>query len=372
MRILYVAEIVGKPGIYTFKTLLPDLRREQRIDMVIANGDGATGGFGIGKNHSIYLRKLGADVITTGDQIFFKKDVQEHIEKAGYLLRPANLGPETPGRGWRHHFVKATMEEGTPEADGAEESSAAPSARVDASGPPASEASTDGASVQVVAAPSRPDLKVAVISLLGQSGFQRVHASNPYLWLQHQIERVAKGCAAVIVDFHAQTTAETYTMFHHAGGMVTAVIGSGTRVQTADAQVMPSGLGAICDAGMTGSIGGIGGFAAAPEIRGYLDRRPYRSEESWENLELQGVILEVDEASGYLTTVEAIRRSCPAPPPSERGDGDERAEGEAEAPRRGGERPGQPKPAAKASAAASPYAFGSKKSPKRGKAPRRG
>ena len=105
MRVLYIAEIVGKPGVYCVKTVLSRLRKEQQIDFVIANGDGATGGFGIGKNHSIYLRKLGIDVITGGDQTFFKKDIAEHIDKAYYMLRPANMPPEMPGRGWRHYSV---------------------------------------------------------------------------------------------------------------------------------------------------------------------------------------------------------------------------------------------------------------------------
>ena len=295
MRILYIAEIVGKPGLYTVKTLLPKIKKERSIDFVIANGDGVTGGFGIGKNHSIYLRKLGIDVITGGDMTFLKKDMAEHIDKAYYLLRPANLPPEMPGRGWRHYSV-------TPQEW--------------ASGD--AEAGTDDeSSTEEQTQRKTPEVRIAIMSLLGQSGFDRIHGSNPYTYLNTVLERLSKNSTAVILDFHALTTAEKYTMFHHADGKVTAVIGSGQRVQTADAQVFPSGTAVICDAGRTGSQTSVSGFAPAPEIKKYLTRIPVRSEESWENLQLQGTILDLDLASGYVVGFEALQESCSAPPPQE-------------------------------------------------------
>jgi calcineurin-like phosphoesterase len=157
-----------------------------------------------------------------------------------------------------------------------------------------------------------------VVSLLGQSGFDRIHGSNPYTYLSNVLERLSKNSSAVLVDFHALTTAEKYTMFHHADGKVTAVIGSGQRVQTADAQVFPSGTAVICDAGRTGSQNSVGGMDPQPEIKKYLTRIPIRSEESWDHLELQGTILDIDLASGYVVGFEALREECSAPPPEER------------------------------------------------------
>lgn len=294
MRILYIAEIVSRPGIYSVKTLLPKIRKEREIDFVIANGDAVTGGYGIGKNHSIYLRKLGIDVITGGDQIFYKKDMVEHIDHAHYMLRPANLLPDTPGRGWRHYTVRPTEWN---ELEGV----TVPESEED-----------DGAEK------ATPGVKVVVLSLLGQSGFERSHGNNPYVYFSNVLDRITSGSAAVVVDFHALTTAEKYTMFHHADGKATAVIGSGQRVQTADVGVMPAGTAVICDAGRTGSRESVAGYLRRPETQKFLTGIPVSSEDSWEELRLEGVMIDVDLASGYVNGVEAISEPCSAPPPSER------------------------------------------------------
>ncbi|MFW6292963.1 MAG: TIGR00282 family metallophosphoesterase [Spirochaetota bacterium] len=260
MRVLFIAEIVGKAGVYCVKTLLPDLRKELDVDFVIANGDGATGGFGIGKNHAIYLRKLGVDVITGGEQMFFKKDMVPHIDSAYYVLRPANYPPSTPGRGWRYYDITG-------------------------------------------------DSKIAVISILGQSGFERVHASNPFTYLPDLASRARNEAKYVVVDFHATTTAEKYTMFHHADGEVSAIVGTGTRVQTADAQIMPKGTAVIGDAGRTGSFDSVSGLDPRPEIRKFVTGVPERSSDTWVNLELQAVLLEFGD-DGKATSITPVKRGC--------------------------------------------------------------
>ena len=100
MRILFIGEIVGSAGIYCVKALLPELKRELGIDLTIAAAEGATGGFGIGKGHAVYLHKLGVDVITAGDFAYFKRDAVSYFGQARYLLRPANYPYGNPGRGW--------------------------------------------------------------------------------------------------------------------------------------------------------------------------------------------------------------------------------------------------------------------------------
>ena len=100
MRILFIGEIVGSAGIYCVKALLPEIKRELGIDFTIAAAEGATGGFGIGKGHAVYLHKLGVDVITAGDFAYFKRDAVSHFGQARYLLRPANYPYGNPGRGW--------------------------------------------------------------------------------------------------------------------------------------------------------------------------------------------------------------------------------------------------------------------------------
>ena len=94
VRIFCMGEIVGKAGVFCVKSLLKDFRKEKKIDLVVANGEGTTGGFGLGKNHSIYLHKLGIDVITGGECIYYKRDMVSHIRQAPYILRPANYPRE--------------------------------------------------------------------------------------------------------------------------------------------------------------------------------------------------------------------------------------------------------------------------------------
>ncbi len=247
---------MGKAGVYCIKKLLPALREQEQIDFVIANGDGATGGYGIGKNHSIYLHKLGIDVITGGECVYYKKDMVDHIAKSPYILRPANYPQGNPGLGW--HVYET--------------------------GPH----------------------KVGVISLLGLAGFSNAHLQNPFLLVPHIVERIAQQTKHIIVDFHAATTAEKQAMFYHLAGTVSAVIGSHTKVLTADERVLPTGTAVITDAGRTGSMRSIGGLDPEIEIRKYLTQIREYSKDTWDGLELQGVLLDMG-ADGRAGLIKRVR-----------------------------------------------------------------
>jgi calcineurin-like phosphoesterase len=106
LRVLFIGEIVGKYGVFAVKSVLPQVRKEHGVHFVIANGEGATGGFGIGQAHAGYLHKLGVDVITTGECAYYKKDIVGFIRKAPYLLRPANYPPSNPGLGWKIYVTR--------------------------------------------------------------------------------------------------------------------------------------------------------------------------------------------------------------------------------------------------------------------------
>lgn len=259
IRVLCIGEIVGKSGVFCIKTMLPKIKQEKQIDFVIANGEGATGGFGIGKNHSIYLHKLGIDVITSGEKIYYKRDMVEHIKKAPYILRPANYPPGNPGRGWRIY--------------------------------------------------NNGDRKIAVVNLLGQSGFNRVHLSNPYTFLPEIVNRLKEETDIIILDYHAATTAEKYTMFYSADGLVSAVIGTHTKVLSADERIMPRGTAVICDTGRTGSIESVGGLNPEVEIRKFTTQVPERSRDCWDKLEVQGVVLDI-AMNGKTESIERIRIKC--------------------------------------------------------------
>jgi metallophosphoesterase (TIGR00282 family) len=269
LKILYVAEIVGRTGIYAFKNGLPVLRQRLSdaghgaFDFVIACADGATGGNGLGRNHAAYLRKLGANVLTTGECCFYKKDLTENVGRLPYVLRPENLNIEAPGVGAR--IYKAGNE------------------------------------------------KVAVTVLLGQSGFGRIHGNNPYSMLPSLLERLRQETPYVIVDFHAEATAEKKTLFIAAAGRCSAVIGSHTRIQTADEAVLPGGTAVICDAGRTGSAESVGGTETKSRIQEYLTGVPDWTKEAFVKPELQGVLLDLD-AAGKAVSIERIRLELPEMP----------------------------------------------------------
>lgn len=262
IRILYVAEIVGKAGVFTVKKLLAAARRDLRADFVIGNADSATGGAGLGRQHAVYIRKLGVEAITTGECCYYKRDIVEHMPKAPYLLRPANYPYGNPGRGYR----------------------------VFASG----------------SAASSP--KVAVVQLLGQAGFSRVHLANPYQAISDLSRKLREETPIIILDFHAATTAEKQTMSHHASGLVSAVIGSHTKAQTSDARIT-RGTAYITDAGRTGSLMSVGGLDPATRIGEYLTGVSAWAKDGTEGLELQGCLVEVGE-DGRAISIEALRIPC--------------------------------------------------------------
>jgi hypothetical protein len=256
MKIFYVAELVGKSGVYVLKKTLSELKKRFPWDFLIVCADGATGGNGLGRSHAAYIHKMGADVITLGECSFFKKDLTENIDKMPYILRPENLNPDAPGFGSR--VYKAGNE------------------------------------------------KIAVAVLIGQNGFTRLHANNPFAVLPGLLERLKKQTSCIIIDFHAQASAEKKTFFFSADGHCSAVIGSHTRVQTSDETILDGGTACISDAGRTGSIQSVGGCDINLRIKEYLTGIPDWTKEAWEGLELQGVYLDIGK-DGKARSIERVR-----------------------------------------------------------------
>jgi metallophosphoesterase (TIGR00282 family) len=257
--VAYIAEIVGKAGVYSFKNGLAELKKQRKIDFVIACADGVTGGSGLGRNHAGYLRKIGADVLTTGDCCFFKKDMVENFDKLPYVLRPDNLNSAAPGFGSRIFKVG--------------------------------------------------NKNIAASVLLGQSGFNRLHSDNPFSRLPAMLERLNQETPFVIIDFHASTTADKILLLHSVKGKCSAVIGSHFKVQTADEAIF-DGTAFITDAGRTGSINSVGGFDAETRIREFRSGIPEWSKEAWEKPEMQGVIIEINE-KGKSESIERIKIALP-------------------------------------------------------------
>ncbi len=262
LKILYIAEIVGKAGVFAVKKVLPQLRRDRGVDFVIAGADGVTGGAGLGRNHAMYLRKIGVDVLVTGDCSYFKKDIVEHFQKSSAILRPANYPEGNPGRGWKAYDCKGS--------------------------------------------------KIIVLSLLGQAGFSRTHLANPFLTLQELGPRLARESPIIIVDFHAATTAEKRSLFAFADGKVSAAIGSHTRVASADWEISEKKSAFVTEAGRTGSCLSVGGLDAGTRIEEYMSGIPDWSRESWDGIEFQALLMEIED-SGRATSIERIRISVETP-----------------------------------------------------------
>ncbi len=258
MKILFIGEIVGRAGIKTVKEVLPPLKEELHLDFVVANGNGTTGGFGMGKNHAIRLNKLGMDILTSGECVYYKKDMLPFIGKAPFMLRPANYPPGSPGRGW-----------GVFEKDGK---------------------------------------KLGVINLLGLSGYERVHLSNPFSYVGELIKKVREQTPHILINFHALPTAEKKTMAALVDGKVSAMMGTGAKALTADAQISAKGSGTITDAGRSGALYSVGGLLPEIEIRKFLTQLPERSKDAETPGELQGVFLELD-AQGKAIAIKTLK--CP-------------------------------------------------------------
>ncbi|MDR0910685.1 MAG: YmdB family metallophosphoesterase [Spirochaetaceae bacterium] len=257
MNILYIGELVGKAGLWAFKRGLPLLKNSYKPDFIIVNANSLTGGGGLGYNHSVYLHKLGADAISLGECAFYKKDLVANMAKIPYVVRPANLIKEAPGYGYRFFSV-------------------------------------DGA-------------KIAISVLLGQNSFGRIHANNPYTEFPLLMEKLSAETAFIIVDFHAQATAEKKILEELAvqNGLASAIIGSHTKVLSADAGIT-KGLAYISDAGRTGAVYSVGGSQIKSRIAEYQSGIPDWTHEADGPCEIQGLCIILND-KGRSEKIESFR-----------------------------------------------------------------
>jgi len=257
MKVLFLGEIVGRCGIGVIKNALKNYRRDNNIDLVIANGEGATGGFGLGFQNAIALQHMGIDVLTMGEKSFYKIDMVEGIAKRGSILRPANYPEAVPGRGVRYMNVG--------------------------------------------------DRKVCIINALGMCNFTNPHLNNPFLAAETMAEKAKTETPIVLYMFHASATAEKLTMGHFLKGKVSAVVGTHCKALTADAQILDGGTAYITDLGRCGASVSVGGFEPEHEIRKMRTQVQTRSHESWEKPQMQGLLCTIDDETGKTTEIETIR-----------------------------------------------------------------
>jgi len=255
LRILFIGDVVGKGGRRAVTELLPRLR-EGGVDFVIANGENAAGGMGITPQVAQLLLESGVNVITSGNHIWRKKEIIPFLEQEPRLLRPANYPHGAPGRG----------------------------------------------SSIYAAANGR---KIGVLNLEGRIFMKALE--SPFRTAEEHLSFLRKEAEVIIVDFHAEATSEKMALGWFLDGEVSAVLGTHTHVQTADEKVLPGGTAYITDVGMTGPIDSVIGIKKEIALERFLTMLPNKFEPAKGEVELQGVIIEVDDETGLSSGIRRIK-----------------------------------------------------------------
>jgi 2',3'-cyclic-nucleotide 2'-phosphodiesterase len=255
MRILFIGDIVGKPGRLALRALIPKLIADRQIDFVIANCENAAAGFGVTREVVEGLYNDHVDVLTSGNHIWDKKEILDFIDDYETLLRPANYPVQTPGRG-------------------------------------------------SVVMPTPAGIYVSVINLAGRIFMQPLDC--PFRTVEREIELVKKRTNIIIVDMHAEATSEKMAMGWFLDGRVSAVIGTHTHVQTADERILPQGTAYITDAGMTGPFDSVIGTRKEIVLDRFLFQIPNKFDVAKGDIRLQGVVIDIDERSGKSLAIERL------------------------------------------------------------------
>ena len=255
MRILAIGDIVGRPGRTAIQTFVPALRQEYGIDMVIANGENAAGGFGLTLGTARDLYDSGVDVITSGNHIWTHKEIIPYLETDAPVLRPLNYPPGTAGRGW---LVK------------------------------------NG---------------VMVVNLIGRTFMSDYDC--PFRTMDTLLESLESIPPVIIVDFHAEATSEKVALGHYLDGRVSAVLGTHTHVGTIDSRVLRKGTAYVSDIGMTGPIESVIGDTIDSVLQRFLTLIPSRLTVADGRPMLNAVYVDIDETTGRATGIDRITREIP-------------------------------------------------------------
>ena len=255
MKVLMVGDIFGEPGRRALQALLPRLKREHQIDFTVVNVENVAGGFGVTPDIATQILEQGADVMTSGNHIWNKKEIIEYIARENLLLRPANFPEGTPGTG----FITAK------------------------SGPH----------------------KVAVINLIGRVFMQPNDC--PFRKADELVRSLRRETAVILVDFHCEATSESVAMGWYLDGRVSAVVGTHRHVQTADERVLPKGTAYITDLGMTGPTDGVIGVDRDAILQRFLTQMPVRMEPAKGPAALHGAVITVDPETGRASDILRLR-----------------------------------------------------------------
>jgi 2',3'-cyclic-nucleotide 2'-phosphodiesterase len=257
LRILFIGDLVGKPGRMYLKENLPHLKSKLGVDLVIANGENAAGGAGITEKVFNEIRKSGVDLLTGGNHIWDQKDIYNFIDREERMLRPANYPAETtPGRG------------------------------------------------SVILSFDRGKKKAAVINLIGRVFMKAVDC--PFRTADRELEDLPHNVPVILVDFHAEATSEKQALGWYLNGRVSAVIGTHSHVQTADERILSKGTAYITDAGMVGLYNSILGVDINEPLQIFLTQLPQRLSIGKGLTLFNAVIIEIDELNGKAISIERV------------------------------------------------------------------
>jgi hypothetical protein len=257
MKILFIGDIVGKPGREAVKKILPGLTKEMALDFVIANAENAAGGSGITAKVAEELFESPIDVLTSGDHIWKKREIFDFINLESRILRPLNFPAGTPGSGWGVFKTKK-------------------------------------------------DFKIGVICVLGRVFMDALEC--PFKTTKAAIEAISKETNIIIVDIHAEATSEKVALGWYLAGQVSAILGTHTHIQTADERILPPGTAYITDVGMTGPYDSVIGRRIEDVLERFITAVPTRFEVAEENVQLHGAVLDIDENTGRARSIVRLQR----------------------------------------------------------------
>ncbi len=257
MKLLFIGDVMGEPGLRAVRAHVPRLRRTYALDLVVANAENIAGGNGVTRDTVESLLAAEVDVLTNGNHVWDKREALEYIKTEPRLLRPHNYPAGTPGTGWH-------------------------------------------------VATTRSGHKVGVLNLLGTM-FMQPQLACPFACAEQALQQKPADVRLIFVDMHAETTSEKMAMGWFLDGRVSAVVGTHTHVPTADERILPKGTGYLTDVGMSGCYDSVIGLEKEGALQRFVQKLPARFDVAQGEGTLCAALLELDETSGRCRGIERIR-----------------------------------------------------------------
>jgi metallophosphoesterase (TIGR00282 family) len=260
LNVVFIGDVVGKPGRKTVAALLPQIKKDHKADFVIANAENCAGGFGINLRSLEEMQSAGVDFFTTGNHVWDRKEGVGLLDAMRNIVRPGNYPGNSPGRG--------------------------------------------------VCLLKRGDVSVAVANVQGRVFMPPLDC--PFRWIDACLDEISGKADVVIVDMHGEATSEKIAMGWYLDGRASLVLGTHTHVPTRDIRILPGGTGYVTDVGMTGSYDGVLGVKREAVITRFLNQRPTRFEVAGTDLRCDYVVAEIDAGTGKALSVEHLQRKLEA------------------------------------------------------------